>query len=158
MSEVSVSTGQINERAISEISENADLMTDPMNERFARIMSTLALVGLSVMIVFGILCILNLNSYITRDIAATHWGVPASQFWKEGKGIETGGYAWFLTRFEYTDCLAILGVAILASAPLLSVLATIPRCSRKIYAYLMIVICLELTFSVVRPLFMAGAG
>lgn len=86
------------------------------------------------------------------------WGMPACQFWEEGKGVQTGGYTWFLTRFEYTDCLAIFGVAILASAPLLSVLATIPRCSHKIYVCLMIVISLELTFSVLRPLIMSGAG
>lgn len=135
-----------------------NIHTDPMNERFAKVMMILSRVGLGIMVICGFLWLLNFDPYVTRNVALSYCGDPASLFWKEGAGIHIGGYAWFLTKLKYTDCLAILGVTILASTPLLSMLATIPRCSRKIYAFFFAVIVLELAFAVVRPLIMKGGA
>ncbi len=137
------------------MSENR-IQADPMNERFARVMVIVARVGLVAMAICGFLWLFNFDPYMTRNVALADCSDAACLFWKQGAGAQTGGYAWFLTKLKYTDSLTILAVAVLASAPLLSMLATIPRCSRKVYVFFMTVIALELTFAIVRPLIMKG--
>lgn len=129
---------------------------DPMNERFAKVMTIVGWTGLVVMALFGFLYLFGLNSYIPADVVVDHWGAPASEFWENTKGIEVNGYSWFLTNLGKMDCISTLGVAALALAPLLSVIAIIRRAPQKFYVFLMIVISLELIFAVVRPLIMAG--
>ena len=134
------------------------LQSDPRNERFASVMVILARVGLITMAICGFLWFFNFDPLMSRNIALANCSDSASLFWKAGAAIHTGGYAWFLTRLNYTDFLTIFGVSVLASAPLVSMLATIPRCSRKVYLVFMIAIVLELTFAVVRPILMKGGA
>jgi hypothetical protein len=133
------------------------ICTDPMNDRFARVMTIFGWIGLGIVAVCGILYIFNLDPFITRSAAIANWGSPAGQFWEDA-GVQTGGYTWLFDNFKYTDCLTMFGIAILAFAPLLSVLATIPRCAQKTYSFLMVIVSVELVFAITRPLIMAGAG
>ena len=128
--------------------------SDSMNDRFARVMVIVSRIGLIAMVVCGVLWLFNFDPYVNRSIALAHCTDSASLFWKEGAGAKTGGYAWFLTKLKYTDCLTILAVIVLAVAPLISLVATIPRCTRKIYVCFMAVIALELGFAILRPILM----
>lgn len=135
-----------------------NLQTDPMNERFASVMVIVARVGLVAMAICGFFWLFNMDSYVSRNVALAYCGDPAAMFWKDGVGANIGGYSWFLTKLKYTDCLTIFGVTLLASAPLISMLATIPRCPKKIYMVFMAAIVIELAFAVVRPLIMKGGA
>lgn len=130
--------------------------TDPMNERFAEVMVILSRVGLIALVICGFLWLFNCDPYITRNLALADCGEPAALFWKQGVGAQIGGYAWFLTKLKYTDCLTMFAVVLLAATPLISMLVTIPRCSRKIYGCFMAVIVIELAFAVIKPLIMKG--
>lgn len=130
---------------------------DPMNERFARVMTVFGWIGITIVGICGILYIFNLDPFITRAAAIANWGDPSSQFWQNA-GVQTGSYTWLFDNLRYTDCLTMCGIAILALAPLLSVLATVPRCAHKTYSFLMIVVSIELVFAITKPLFMGGTG
>lgn len=131
---------------------------DQMNERFAKVMIILSRIGLITIAICGVLWLFNFDPYVTRSIAIADVGDTASQFWSVGAGAHIGGYAWFLTKLKFTDCLTIFAVAVLAAAPLISMVATIPRCSRKVYMCFMAAIALELTFAMLRPLIMKGGA
>jgi hypothetical protein len=130
---------------------------DPMNERFASVMTIFGWIGLAIVAVCGILYIFNLDPFITRSVAIANWGAPAGQFWQDA-GVKTGSYTWLFDNLKYTDCLTMVGIAILAFAPLLSVLATVPRCAQKTYSFLMMLVAVELVFAITRPLIMGGTG
>jgi len=137
--------------------EKRDVVVDPMNTSFARIMEIFTLIGILVMLIFGVLYIVGLNSYVNTYETITHWGLPANQFWEEIKGIHLKGYI-FLKHLNAMDSLSMLGIAILALAPLFSIIGSFLKTDKKIYKALLTVLILEFAFAVVRPLIMAGGG
>lgn len=133
-----------------------EVYVDPMNTIFAKVMEIFTWVGLIVMVVFGLLYLFGLNSYVSMPSAISHWGEPASKFWEEVKGVRISGYS-FLTYLNTMDCLSMIGISILALAPLLSIIGALFR-SKKIYTVLLLILTAEFIFAVIRPLIMAGGG
>jgi len=127
---------------------------DPMNKTFAKVMEVFTLIGLIVMVIFGLLYLFNLSSYVDTQSAIAHWGHSASKFWEETKGVRISGYNWFLTNLNRMDCLSMLGIVILALTPFLSIVFAIPR-SKGAYRGLLFILTLEFIFAILRPLIMA---
>jgi len=127
-----------------------ELQVDPMNKVFAKVMKICTWAGLIVMIVFGLLYIIGINSYIDVSTVAKYWGEPAASFWRKAKDIEINGY-WFLSHPGFMDSLSMLGVCLLALAPLISVIAIIPN-SKKIYMIFLSILTAEFIFSIIRPI------
>jgi hypothetical protein len=134
-----------------------EVEVDPMNTTFARVMELLTIVGLMAMIIPAIGYFAGLGQFVDLHDAVKHWDKPAGKFWEETKNIEISGYSWFLDNLNYMDCLSILGIVILALAPLLSLVATIPK-SKGIYVVLLIVLVIEFIIAILRPLFMQVTG
>ena len=134
-----------------------EVEVDPMNTTFARVMEIFTVIGLFAMIIPAIGYFAGINQFVELQEAVKHWYKPASQFWEETKGIKISGYSWFLNNLSYTDCLSIMGIVILAIAPLLSIIATIPK-SKGIYAILLAILAVEFVVAILRPLFMHVTG
>ena len=130
---------------------------DPMNTIFAKVMEIFTLIGLIVMIIFGLLYILGMSPYVDMSSVINHWGLPAGKFWEETKGIQVKGYV-FLKHLNTMDCLSMIGIAVLALAPLLSVLGALSRAKSKIYIVLLLILTGEFIFAIIRPLLMAAGG
>jgi len=123
---------------------------DEKNVLFARVMKICSLVGLVVMIVFGLLYIAGVSSYLDVSRAYLHWDKPVSLFWKEITGSEVSDYSWFLSTIGHMDSLSMLGIALLAVTPLIGILFIILRSSR-IYVILLSILVVEFFYSIVRP-------
>ncbi|MBC7189373.1 hypothetical protein H5U35_04060, partial [Candidatus Aerophobetes bacterium] len=78
-----------------------------------------------------------------------YWKEPASIFWQKTKNMETPGY-WFLSFPGFMDSLAMVGIFLLALAPLFSVIAIIPS-SKKTYRIFLSILIIEFLFSIVKP-------
>lgn len=130
---------------------------DPMNIAFAKIMEIFTLIGLLVMLIFGLLYIMGMNPYLNIASVINHWGLPASKFWSQTKGIQVKGYV-FLHYLNTMDCLSMLGICIMALAPLFSVLGAVLRARNKIYTILLIILMAEFIFAIIRPIIMAAGG
>lgn len=134
-----------------------EVKVDPMNTTFAKVMEIFTLIGLIVMIVPAIGYFAGISQFVELKEAVKHWDEPSSKFWEEVKGIEISGYSWFLNNLTYMDCLSILGIVVLAIAPLLSIIITIPK-SRGIYTILLAILAIEFIIAILRPLFMHVTG
>ena len=130
---------------------------DPMNMTFAKVMEIFTVIGLIAMIIPAIGYFAGINQFVDLQEAVKNWDKPASQFWEETKGIEISGYSWFLDNLDYTDCLSVLGIVILAIAPLLGIIAAIPK-SKGMYAILLTILAVEFVVAILRPLFMQVTG
>jgi len=127
-----------------------ELQVDPMNKVFAKVMKICTWAGLIVMIVFGLLYIIGINPYINVSAVAEYWGEPAASFWRKVKDVEINGY-WFLSHPGFMDSLSMIGVCLLALAPLFSTVAIIPT-SKKIYRIFLSILAAEFIFSIIRPI------
>jgi len=134
-----------------------EVKVDPMNTAFARVMEILTYVGLALMIAPGIAYILGGTGYVSVESAISHWDKPASEFWMSVKGIEIKGYSWFLSNLSYLDCLSIMGIVILAIAPLASIVAAAVKADSK-YKVILLIAVIEFIVAIVRPLFMHVTG
>ena len=134
-----------------------EVEVDPMNTTFAKIMEIFTIIGLFAMIIPAIGYFAGISQFVDLEEAVKHWDEPASKFWEETKQIEIIGYSWFLNNLSYMDCLSILGIVVLAIAPLLSIIAAIPR-SKGVYAILLAILVIEFVIAILRPLFMHVTG
>ena len=123
---------------------------DPMNIMFAKVIKICTLVSIVIMIIFGVLYLAGINSYLDPSLAMKHWGKPVSQFWKETKGIEVNDYSWFLAHGKYMDSLSMMGISLLCLTPLFSIII-ITLQARKVYALLFLILIVELIFSIIMP-------
>jgi len=135
---------------------NKEVYIDPINTTFARVMEICTWIGLIVMLVFGVLYLFELNSYVSMSSVVSHWGLPASKFWEETKGVHINGYL-FLHHLNTMDCLSLIGISLLALAPFFSLIGTLFR-AKGIYFILILILLCEYIFAIIRPLIMAGGG
>jgi|Deesub1362A_J573_1020465.scaffolds.fasta_scaffold00378_4 hypothetical protein len=134
-----------------------EIEVDPMNITFAKVMEIFTIIGLIAMIIPAIGYFAGVSQFVDLQDAVKHWDKPAGKFWEETKQIEISGYAWFLDNLNYMDCLSILGIVVLALAPLLSLIATIPK-SKGVYVLLLTILVVEFIIAILRPLFMQVTG
>ena len=134
-----------------------EVEVEPMNKVFARVMEIVTYIGLIVMIVPGLLSLTGQNVYVDPMHVVNNWDKSAEEFWRDAKGIEIHGYNWFMENLIYFDSLSLIGIAILACAPMVSTLASIPYAPRA-YKAILAVLLVELLFAIVRPLIMVGVG
>lgn len=132
-----------------------EVVVDPMNVRFARVMEVITWIGLILMIVSGIAYLISGAGFVDVNSALEHWGDPSSTFWKETKGIEIHGYSWFFGNLRYMDCLSLVGVVLLAGTPLLSTIAAITKADSK-YKIILGALVIEFVFAIMRPLIAGG--
>jgi len=126
------------------------VVIDKTNELFARAVKICSLVGLVVMIIFGLLYMAGVNPSLDNSQVYRHWDKTASQFWQEIAGNEMNNYSWFLLTLGHMDSLSMIGISLLAVTPLVGVLLMIPR-SRKAYKILCIILATEFFYSIVHP-------
>jgi len=134
-----------------------DVKVDPMNTTFAKVMEVMTYLGLIMMIVPGTLYLITKNGLVSTKVAVKYWDKPAKVFWVTTKGIKIGGYSWFLSNLHYMDCLSVVGIVLLALAPLVAIIAAITKADSK-YRILLAVLIVEFTIAIVRPLFMHVTG
>jgi len=134
-----------------------DVKLDGMSQTFIRVMEFLTVIGLVVMIIPAIGYFAGIRQFVDVKETVRHWDKPASKFWEETRQINVDGYSWLRDNITYTDCLSILGIIVLMLAPLLSIIAAIPK-SEGIYALLFLVLAIEFLIAVLRPLFMQMIG
>jgi len=134
-----------------------EIRVDPMNTAFARTMEILTYIGLALMIAPGVAYIVSGTGYVKVEDAISHWDKPASEFWESVKGIEIKGYSWFLNNLSNLDCLSIIGIVVLAIAPLASIIASAIKADSK-YKIILLIAVIEFVIAIVRPLFMQVTG
>jgi len=135
-----------------------NIQVGSMNISFAKSMEVVTWIGIIVMVVFGILYLIGISSFIDIKDAINHWNLSTVEFWKQTKGIEISGYGWFLNNLSAMDCLSMLGICILSFAPLIAIIAVIPKTSQRVYVILFLILAIEFLFAIIRPLIMAGGG
>lgn len=130
---------------------------DPMNVAFGRAMEVFTYIGLVLMVVPGVIYIITGTGYIDVERVIANWDKSTDEFWNEIKGVEVRGYSWFMNNLSSFDCLSIVGIVILAVAPLVSIIAAIPKSNLK-YRVILAVVIIEFMFAIVRPLIMQVTG
>jgi len=128
-----------------------EIRIDPVSLVFAKVMKIGTWVGLTIMVVCGLLYLVGISPYLDTSSMAKHWGEPAAEFWKNMKGTEVNDYSWFLSHLNSMDSLSMVGISFLALTPLISVVLIIPR-AKKIYAILLSILVAEFIFCILRPL------
>lgn len=133
-------------------------LVSPVNTSFARALEVVTWLGLGAMVLFGVLYLFGISSFVGARESVAHWSRPASDFWHDVKGISPDGYGWFLTNLGAMDSLSLVGISILALAPLAAIFSAISKSTQKVFVVLFFVLSLEFIFAIVRPLIMAGGG
>lgn len=129
------------------------LASDPISERFVRIMEIFAFIGMVGMMVAGIAYFVGPSRFVPIEAVVQYWDRPAREFWTLIGESEPGGYACFLKHLNYADSLSILGVLFLMLTPMLSILAAIPK-SRGIHMILFLILVFEFVVAMLRPLYL----
>ncbi len=132
---------------------------DPTNLIFARVMEVMTYIGIAVMIIFGLLYLFGLKAFVNMKSAVSHWHLPVGKFWEEVSGIHISGYSWFLTNLSSMDCLSMIGICILASAPLGAIVAAITKVGKyRVFVFLFLILIIEYVFAILKPIIMPGVG
>ncbi|MBE0479140.1 hypothetical protein IBX65_08520 [Candidatus Aerophobetes bacterium] len=124
---------------------------DAMSIIFSRAIKIGTWIGLAVMILFGLLYLVGINSYLDISCVANHWEKPATLFWQEVKGVQINDYSWFLLNLSFMDSLSMIGIFLLALTPLISVLLMIPK-AQGIYKVFLSILTAELAFCIIIPI------
>jgi hypothetical protein len=125
---------------------------EPANVTFAKTMRIATLIALAIMIGAGIAYLTGTRDMVGVDAAVEHWDQTAPDFWEATAGSDVGGYSWFDTHLTTADGVSVLGVALLATVPLLSLLAWIPKANRT-YRVLTGVLVVEFLVAIMQPFF-----
>jgi hypothetical protein len=125
---------------------------DPANVMFAKTMRIATLVALAIMIGAGIAYLTGTHDMVGVDAAVQHWDQSATDFWQSTAGSSVGGYSWFDTHLTTADGVSVLGVALLALVPLVSILAWLPKAGRT-YKVITGVLAVEFLVAILRPFF-----
>ena len=133
---------------------------DPANLVFAKAMEVVTYIGIAVMIIFGLLYLAGLSSFVDIKSAIAHWHLPVGQFWHEVVGIHISGYDWFLRNLTAMDCLSMLGICILALAPFVAIVAAWPKvgATHKVLVLLFLILIIEYLFAIFKPIILPGVG
>jgi len=132
---------------------------DPLNIVFAKAMEITTYIGLIIMVVFGLLYLFNLHSFVNMKVAVNNWHLPVSTFWKEVKGVEIHGYHWFISNLPAMDCISEIGICILALAPLAGLVSGLFKTKeQKIYTILFLILIIEFLFAILKPIILPGVG
>ncbi len=125
---------------------------EPANVMFAKTMKIATLVALAIMIGSGIAYLTGTHDMVGVDAAVEHWDQAAPDFWADTAASDVGGYSWFDTHLTTADGVSVLGVALLALVPLISILAWLPRANRT-YRVITGVLVIEFVVAIAQPFF-----
>jgi len=134
-----------------------DVKVDPINIVFARVIEILTYIGIVLMIVPGVIYVISGSGLVDVKEAVANWDKSVKDFWIDTKKMEIRGYNWFLTNLHYFDCLSIVGVVILALAPLIAIIASITKADFK-YKIMLSIVIIEFIIAIVRPLIVSVTG
>jgi hypothetical protein len=124
---------------------------EPMARVFSGTMQLMTWIGLTILVVFGLLYITGLMpGNVELEDCINYWGKPTSDFWQATAGRKANGYKWFLMHLNTGDSWSLVGVALLAFSPVVSLLLASFKAPR-IFKLILFVLCLELIFAVIRP-------
>lgn len=129
-----------------------EVKVKPMNTLFAKAMEIMTIMGLIIMVIPGIIYSAGISQFVDINSAIQQWDKPASRFWDVTAGIKISGYSWFMNNFTSMDCLSIVGIAILALTPLVSLLIGASKAERS-YKIIFGVLIIEFVFAIIKPLF-----
>ena len=130
---------------------------DSMGLAFGSVMNMLTYVGIAAMLIPGLMYLAGIRPFMDVHLVASHWGEPASMFWEHIGNMSVSGYSWFLSHLGYMDMLCVAGVAVLGLVPLFSLIAALIK-ARGPYRVLLVVLVLEFSFAIFKPLIMGGVG
>jgi len=125
--------------------------SDPVSKTFSKILSIFTLIGMCLILVFGLMYLLGINSYLDVFFTALYWNQPSDQFWVKVKGSRVFDYSWFLSNLNSTDSLCMLGIAVLCLAPVLGICISLFK-TKGIYRVLLSIIIIEFIFAIFKPL------
>jgi hypothetical protein len=108
-------------------------------------------IGLTVVVVFGLLYLFGLNQRYDVDLVTRNWDRPAGEYWRKVRGREAEGYSWFLSDLPASDSLSMLGIAVLSLVPLIGVFALILRAD-PLHRILLILLAVEFLYAILHPL------
>ncbi|NPA49812.1 MAG: hypothetical protein GXO20_07495 [Thermodesulfobacteria bacterium] len=142
------------------MAEKNQIHVDPANLIFAKVMEIVTYIGIAVMIIFGLLYLVGISSFVDIKAAIAHWHLPVVQFWQEVVGIHISGYDWFLKNLTAMDCLSMLGICILALAPFAAIIAAWPKvgATHKVLVLLFFILVVEYLFAILKPIILPGVG
>lgn len=123
---------------------------DAMIRRYASVLRVCMWIGLLIVLVFGVLYLMNINPANDVDLVLEHWDRPSQTFWQALRGGYADGYSWFLDSLPAMDSLSIMGILLLATAPLIALIFIIFR-MRGIYLLLITILIAGYLFSIFRP-------
>lgn len=134
-----------------------EVKVEPMNILFAKVMEIMTIIGLAIMVIPGIIYSTGVSQFVDVNSTIQEWDKPASRFWEAVAGIKISGYSWFMSNLTFMDCLSIIGIAILALAPLVSLLIAASKAERN-YKIIFGVLIIEFVIAIIRPLFVGVVG
>ncbi len=140
--------------------KNDQVYVDPINLIFAKAMEIVTWIGLVFMIIFGVLYLAGLPSFVNMKVAIANWHLPVGHFWEEVKSVHIHGYHWFLGNIHLMDCLSMVGICILALAPFASLVAALSKVGgqHKAFVFLFLILIVEFVFAILKPIIMPGVG
>ena len=140
--------------------DKKQVYVDPANLVFAKAMEIMTYLGIAVMIIFGLLYLFGLSSFVDMKVAIAHWHLPVKEFWEQAVGIHIKGYDWFLNNLSSMDCLSMLGICILSLAPLVALIAAWPKAGaqHKVMYLLFLILVIEFVFAILKPIILPGLG
>ncbi len=129
---------------------------DFVNRVFAKALRWLCNIGLAVIIISAVLYFAGLGpSDLNLEVA--NWNKPAVEFWENVKGSTANGYSWFLASPMDPESDVVIGITLLALAPLVGFLLAIPG-TKGTLRLLLLIISVEFIYAIIRPLIMHVAG
>lgn len=131
---------------------------DPANMYFAETLEKATWIGIGMMLFFGVLYLFGMNTYVDANSVVANWGEPARNFWHTLKGMEPNGYAWFLSEIGTMDSLSLIGIVLLALAPLVAVFTALIKATERASLILLSILSLEFIVAIVRPLYTSAGG
>jgi len=103
------------------------------------------------MLLFGLMYLFGVNSYLGIFLAASYWNESSDQFWVKVKGSRVFDYSWFLSNLNTTDSLSMLGIVVLCLAPIIGMGISLFK-AKGVYKVFLLIIFIELIFSIIKPL------
>jgi hypothetical protein len=129
---------------------------EPMNLIFAKVMEILTYAGMIIMVIFGAAYIFGVKPFIHPAVVEKYWHLEADKFWTAIKGYPIRGY-YFFKHLTNTDCLSLIGISILAIAPLISMVFSFFKAEKIYKIFFFIVICIFI-FAVLKPILLPHLG
>ncbi|WP_456371472.1 hypothetical protein [Thermodesulfatator atlanticus] len=145
---------------MSKQQNSQEIKIDPANIIFAKAMEVTTYIGILIMLIFGLLYLFNINSFVPMKDAVAFWNHPVSVFWHYTCNIRVHGYGWFLNNLSCMDCISMVGISILALAPFVGIVASWPKvgATHRILTLLYFVLVAEYLFAIFKPIILPGLG